>query len=164
MRRAVELDGATPAIRVELGRLELTAARYAAAKGEDPARFLAAAKEALEPTLRVNANHAPTLAALAEVYTLRAEHAKMLHLKAGEEISQGLNIADKALANFPNMPLALAAKGTLHLLRARAGSGAAQKEGAHRAVELLEEALKKNPLLPQRIKDYLGEARKLYGG
>src|SRR5262249_46086108 len=109
LRRAVELDGRAPAIRVELGRLEMTAARRTAALGKDVRPALAAAKETLDQSRHVNATHAPTLAALAALHALRAEHARALHTEAEQEITEGLSAADAALAIYPKMALATAA-------------------------------------------------------
>jgi serine/threonine-protein kinase len=160
LRKAVALDGRAPAIRVELARLEMTAARYAAAHGHDGSASLEAAKETLEQSLAVNARHAPTLAALAELHALRA---RLPHAALDREVDAGIAAADAALAIYPRMPLATAAAGGLYLARATSRSGAAQKDDARRALELLEAAVASNPLLGRAVTDRLQEARKLRG-
>jgi hypothetical protein len=59
------------------------------------------------------------------------------------------------------MPLATAAKGALYLARAKSRSGAAQKDDARHAVELLEAAVASNPLLGRDLVGRLQEARTL---
>jgi len=178
LRRAIELDGREPESRLELARLEMTAARRAAALGQDPAPHLDAARAALERGIEIHPRHAPTFAALAELHALAAEHAEHAEraerrksgAAADEAITAGLAAADRALALQHRMALAMAAKGNLHFLRARSlppgaksakDAKASREDDARRAVEMLEQALATNPLLPARYKDRLAEARKL---
>lgn len=164
LRHAVEIDPATSDFRADLARLEITAARYAATKRQDPAPSLASARAALEPTLQAKVRGADALAAMAEIHALRAPHARRLRVNLNDEIRDGLLAADNALQTFPDMPRALAAKGTLELLRARSESGSARKLTARIALSTLERALAKNPLLPEEVKLLRDEAKKLVDG
>lgn len=164
LRHAVEIDPATSDFRADLARLEITAARYAATKRQDPAPSLASARAALEPTLQAKVRGADALAAMAEIHALRAPHARLLRVNLNDEIRDGLLAADNALQTFPDMPRALAAKGTLELLRARSESGSARKLTARIALSTLERALAKNPLLPEEVKLLRDEAKKLVDG
>jgi serine/threonine-protein kinase len=164
LRHAIEIDPAASDFRVDLARLEITAARYAATKGENPALSLANARAALEPTLQAKAQRADALAAMAEIHALRAHHPPRPGANVDEEIRDGLLAADNALQTFPDMPLALAAKGTLELLHARSESGNARKLAARTALSTLERALTRNPLLPEEVKLLRDEAKKLVDG
>lgn len=164
LRRAVEIDPVTSDFRVDLARLEITAARYAGAKGRDPAPALASARAALEPMLQAKVRGADALATMAEIHALRAHHARRLRVNVNDEIRDGLLVADSALHTFPDMPRALAAKGALELLRARSESGSAQKLTARIALSTLELALTRNPLAPEEVKLLRDEAKKLVDG
>jgi serine/threonine-protein kinase len=155
--RAAALDAQEPAIRLDLGLLATMTARRAATRGEATAPWLDEAERAIDEGLRINPRHAPLYAALAEVLALRAEHDK----DPARSLERGLAAADKALEHNPSWALAMAAKGTLFALRARAGKSksAARAEDTGLAVQWLEKALATNPLLPQRFKDTLTEAR-----
>ncbi len=155
LRRAAELDAQEPAIRLELGLLAMVTARRAAARREETAPWLDEAERAIEEGLRINPRHAPLHAALAELFALRAEHDK----EPGKPLGRGLAAADKALEHNPKWALAMAAKGTLFALRARVGKGAARADDTKLAAHWLEKALATNPLLPQRFKDRLADAR-----
>jgi eukaryotic-like serine/threonine-protein kinase len=164
LRRAVEIDPVASEFRVGLAQLEITAARDAAKKGKDPAPSLSNARAALEPMLQAKTRDADTFAAMAEIHALRAEYARRLRGNADEEIGAGLLAADNALQTFSDMPLALAAKGTLELLRARSRAGKAKMLTARIALSTLEQALAKNPLLPEKVKLLRDEAKKLADG
>jgi hypothetical protein len=109
----------------------------------------------LEEGVRLNPRHAPLHAALAELFVLRAEHARSHEGNQDLEIDQGLAAAEKSLAINPRWAPALAAKGTLYALRAGGGKAATRADDERRAAESLEAALATNPLLSQRYKDRL---------
>jgi eukaryotic-like serine/threonine-protein kinase len=69
-------------------------------------------------------------------------------------------MADKALAINPRLGTALASKGALHLLRARAAAGDARvrMQAARDAKASLEAAIRENPLLARERGAALKEA------
>jgi hypothetical protein len=160
----MEIDPVEPYLRGELARLEITAARYAAAKGQNPAPLLASALAVLDPVVKTKAPSPQGIVVLAELHAFRAEYARRLRLNADEEIRHGLAAADSALKATPDVPLALAAKGTLELLRAQLQQGNARKLTAQIALSTLERALTRNPLLPERIRLLRDEAKNLADG
>lgn len=159
LERAVKLDPQEPTIRLELGRLAMTMAQRPAPLHGHTASRLDEARKVLEEGVRINPRHAPLHAALAELFVLRAEHARSHAGTQDLEIDQGLAAAEKSLAINPRWAPALAAKGALYALRARRGKAAARADDARRGAESLEAALATNPLLSQRYKDRLAEAR-----
>jgi serine/threonine-protein kinase len=164
LRHAIEIDKVEPYFRVHLARLEMTAARYAVTKGQDPASFLTNARVVLDPVPKINAPGAQALVVIAELHAFRAEYARRLRLNIDDEIKNGLAAADSALTGIPDLPLALAAKGTLELLRAQSQQGNARKLTAQIALSTLERALTRNPLLPERIRLLRDEAKNLADG
>jgi tetratricopeptide (TPR) repeat protein len=161
LERALALDDSTPAIRVELGSVELDAARIEATHGTDPKPQIDRARDLLAPILKMNPQHAPTLALMADLHAFRAEHARTLHIDVEKEIAEGLISANDALAAFPDMPLALSTKGALLLFRARESSGVTRSEDAQQSASCLDKAFEKNPLLPEQFRALRAEARAL---
>ncbi len=164
LRRGIELDPTEVILRAELARLEITAARHAATKGDDPTPFVASARAALLPATNKKVPNAEVLVAQAELHTVRAEYARRLRVDIDEEIQKGLHAADAALQAVADMPLALAAKGTLELLRARSKEGNQRKAAAAIALSTLSRALGRNPLLPERVRLLRDEAKSLSEG
>jgi hypothetical protein len=164
LRRGLEIDPTDADMRGELARLEMTGARYAISKGHDPASLLASARAAIEPVLNTKASNANVLVVLAELHAFRAEYAQLLRLNIDDEIKNGLAAADGALKAIADLPLALAAKGTLELWRAGTQKGNARKLAARLALSTLERALTRNPLLPERIRLHREEAKNFVTG
>lgn len=159
LERAAELDAQEPAIRLELGQLYLTMARQAIAEKGNSAAVLDNAEKAFREGLRVNARYAPLHSTLAEVLAMRAELGNGTTAEREKLIAGGLSAADAALEHNPTWALAMAAKSTLHALRASLKPDSARAEDIRLATEWLAKALTINALLPPRFKDRLDALR-----
>ncbi|MDI1450968.1 serine/threonine-protein kinase [Polyangium sp. 6x1] len=135
--------------RVDQARAEILALRWALAKGKaDPAMFDAAFAP-LAPVLDKERANPHVYEALAELHELRAGWLLGRKKNAENDLVKGLVMADKALAIHPTMATALASKGALHLLRARAAARGkkGRTQAAREAKASFESALRENPLL-----------------
>ncbi|MDC0741663.1 hypothetical protein [Polyangium mundeleinium] len=149
--------------RVEQTRTETLALRWALANGKADSAMFDAAFAPLVPILAKERANPQVYEALAEVYELRAGWLLERKKNAENELAMGLVMANKALAIHPTLATALASKGALHLLRARAAArGAkARTQAAREAKASLEAALRENPLLARERGAALKEAERL---
>jgi serine/threonine-protein kinase len=99
---------------------------------------------------------------LAEIHEIRAAWLADRRKSAGEEITRGLEMAEKALARNPHMATAHAVMGGLHLLAARAARDPkASREAARRAKDALDAALRANPLIARDRRPAIEEVERL---
>jgi hypothetical protein len=135
--------------RVQRARIEVLAARWALREGAPPPAELDAALTSLSAMLDQERAPPQIYQTLAEIHELRAAHLLARtppREGAGEEITKGLKMAEKALARNPRMAAAHAVKGGLYLLEARAARDPASAlAAARRAKESLAAALRENP-------------------
>ncbi|MDI1429124.1 serine/threonine-protein kinase [Polyangium sorediatum] len=149
--------------RVERTRTETLALRWALAKEKADAAMFDAAFAPLLPVIAKERANPQVYEALAEVYELRAGWLLERKKNAENDLTLGLVMAKKALAIHPTLAPALASKGALHLLRARATArdAKARRQAAREAKASLEAALKENPLLARERGAALKEAERL---
>ncbi|MDI3282548.1 serine/threonine-protein kinase [Polyangium sp. 15x6] len=148
--------------RVDQARAEILALRWALTKGNADSAMFGAALAPLLPVLDKERANPQVYEALAEVYELRAGWLLGRKKNAENDLTTGLEMADKALAIHPTMATALASKGALSLLRARATRDAkARTQSAREAKASLEAALRENPLLARERGAALKEAERL---
>jgi tetratricopeptide (TPR) repeat protein/predicted Ser/Thr protein kinase len=99
---------------------------------------------------------------LATIHQLRAAWSLSRGEDPAKDLEIGLAHAAEALDVNPRMPTALAVKGALHLVAARAAeTPALRREAAEQAVASLSEALRGNVYLTREFEPVLGEARRL---
>jgi serine/threonine-protein kinase len=146
---------------LESARVRLIEARWAVLRRQDPARALDAAADALRRAEAVNPGAPAIYIAQAQTERLRAEAALAQGRDPAEALRAGLGRADRALAINPAEAQALALRGTLAALAARAETDPARRrEKAARAAADLEKALAQNPLLRREVGAILEEARR----
>ncbi|MDI1477267.1 serine/threonine-protein kinase [Polyangium sp. y55x31] len=148
--------------RIEQARTESIALRWALAKGSAEAAMFDAAFAPLLPVLDKERANPQVYEALAEIHELRAGWLLARKKNVENDLTMGLVMAEKALAIHPNMATALAAKGALSLLRARAARDAkARTLAAREAKASLEAALRENPLLARERGAAVKEAERM---
>jgi serine/threonine-protein kinase len=146
---------------LESARVRLIEARWAVLRRQDPARLLDAAMEALRRAEAVNPGAPAVYIAQAQTERLRAEAALAHGRDPAEALRAGLGRADRALAINPAEAQALALRGTLAALAARAETDPARRrEKAARAAADLEKALALNPLLRREVGAILEETQR----
>lgn len=152
--RAIEKDAAGPSARIDLARVEVIAIRWALAEHKISATMFDAARKPLAPLLSEECDDPRIYEIVAEIIELRARWHAASHSSPDDDITQGLVMADRALAKNPNMADALATRAQLHLEQARAThDGQTRAAAARQAKTDFENAFRKNPLL-----------ERLYGG
>jgi len=131
--------------RVALARTEILALRWAIAKENAKANLFEAAFSALSPVLEEERANPHVYQTLAEIYEIRTGWRG--GRDAEKDISEGLAMAEKALAIDPEMATALASKGALLLARARGLRDEKLKTDAARAGRTALDAARRENLL-----------------
>jgi serine/threonine-protein kinase len=147
--------------RIHLARVEIIALRWAILKGNADTGLFDAAFAPLLPLLDRPRENPEVYLALAEIHALRAGWLFAREQRAEQDGSNGLSMADKALAIHPRMAAALATKGVLFLVQARASRDAKRRSEALRGAKAsLEAALRENPLLARELGEVLEDAER----
>ncbi len=146
-----------------LTKLQILEARWAAARGRDPTPIFAAAETMGRRSLALSHGGSPdTLRVLAELFRRRAEWRGGPELAVARDVREGLDMAARALAQNPQMALAAAVQGALHLVAARASDRpAARAAEAKSAIAALEHALTLNGNLAHEYGPLKAEAARL---
>jgi serine/threonine-protein kinase len=150
--------------RVWRARVEIVELRWALSQRKAKDEQFQAAFAPLLPLLdkeRVDPRFYQTLA---EIHALRAAWLLSERKSPGESISKGLEMAAKALALNPRMATALANRGALLLVQARAAKDPeARIEAARQAEVALSAAVRENPKLEREQAQALAEVKALLG-
>ncbi len=135
--------------RVDQARTEILALRWATSKSRADGALFDAALAPLRSVLDKERANPHVYQALAEIHELRAGWLLARRQRADQDLATGLVMASKALIINPHLATALASRGALHLLRARAADREAKAriEAAREAKAALEAALREDPLL-----------------
>jgi hypothetical protein len=130
---------------------------------EDPEPLFREAAAAFDRCLELNLKQVDTYQAIAELYRFWAEHDALRHKdRFREHLAKGLAAAEQALAINAQRAQALAVRGELYGLEARAGQSPAERQdSANKAQASLAEALKRNALLARRVGAWLDEAGRI---
>jgi hypothetical protein len=160
--RAIEKDPQSLSHKVWRARLEIVGIRWAMKQHKASAPMFEAARAPLQPVLAQERDDPSPYQTLAEIYGLRAAWLLDQRKTPNEDITQGLAMADKALSKNPRLATALATKGHLHLLQARAARDrSARSQAAQRATDAFASAFRENPLLKRSYDASLAEATQL---
>jgi serine/threonine-protein kinase len=164
LRRSIALDHAFELSYFSIGEGELAAARWAIDHGASPAAPFAAASAAYEKSVALNPSEADALRGLAELSRLRAEWSAAHHRPVDADVRAGLEQANRALAINARHATAALEAGALHLVAARAASGAKRRAEAAEAHERLYAALGFDGNLEREARPLFDEATKLMNG
>jgi serine/threonine-protein kinase len=142
---------------------QLLEARWAAARGGDPRAAFAAAEATGRRALAVSDGESvDTLRLLAQLHRHRAEWWATRKASVAADVRAGLALAARALEKNPQLALAIATEGALHLLAARAaGDPRERSASAARARDALRSALDIDGNLDHEYRPLLGEATRL---
>lgn len=142
--------------------LELSRARWAMASGGDPAAAFSSAEESLSKALSTNPRDAASYLQRAESEYWRATWLVKLDGDPGDPLARGLEWVDRALEIKPDFADALALRGRLQLMAARATTDpTAATRAAGLARDALEASLAIDANLEWRLRGDLAEARRL---
>jgi hypothetical protein len=148
-----------PVVRAEL---ELIGIRWAMKKGKATAGHFEAALDLVRPRHDAEPFDAARYRVTAEIHEQRALWLLERGRNPDEDIERGLAMAEKALSRYVRMAPALAVRGRLYLLRARAArEPSARAEAARVAKASLEAAFRANPLLERKHEQAMREAERL---
>ncbi|XYI02187.1 hypothetical protein ACMHYB_21370 [Sorangium sp. So ce1128] len=135
---------------------------WATLRGKAFAAMFSAAFEPLLPLVDKERADPHIYQTLAELHELRADWLISKKKGADRDWASGLAMADKALSINSHTATALASKGALLLSQARATKREhLRREAARQAKDLLEAALRENPLLSRARSAALKEAADL---
>lgn len=143
-------------------RVELIHLRWLLHSNKLELEAFAAAAAPLQPLLEKKLIYPNLYQTMAEIYELEAGFRLGRGLSAEATVTSGLTMAAKALAINPNMATALASRGRLLLLRARAGRDL-KTQAASEAERSLSAAVQKNRLLGRELEPLLRELRSRQG-
>jgi serine/threonine-protein kinase len=148
-----------PVVRAEL---DLIGIRWAMKKGKATAGHFEAALDLVRPRQDAEPFDAARYRVTAEIHEQRALWLLERNREPDEDIDRGLALAEKALSRYARMARALAVRGRLYLLRARAArEPSARAEAARLAKASLEAAFRANPLLERKHEQAMREAERL---
>jgi tetratricopeptide (TPR) repeat protein len=125
---------------------------------KDPTDAWKRAEEQMNRAIKLNPNLAAAYQAMARLHWQQAQWRRMRNQSYGVQLRRGLDMAEKAMELNPMMSEALALKGVLYLLQAKARATAEREEALGSARESLQQALSTNPLLSSEFGPYLKEA------
>jgi eukaryotic-like serine/threonine-protein kinase len=147
---------------IRRARVEVLGLRWALRQRKIRKAQLDAAFAPLLPMLAEDRAQPHLYQTLAEIYEIRAAWRHESREAIGQDVTLGLQMSDKALAINPRMATALAVKGALFLMRARASRDPdAKRDAALRARALLSLALRENPLVERNWKHAIEEVERL---
>jgi len=153
------LDDQPPVVRAEV---ELIGIRWAMKNGKATAGHFEAALDLVRPRHDAEPFDAARYRVTAEIHEQRALWLLERGREPDEDIERGLAMAEKALSRYARMAPALAVRGRLYLLRARAArEPSARAEAARLAKASLEAAFRANPLLERKHELAMREAERL---
>lgn len=161
LRHALELNPQFHDAASDLGECAVLRARVALAGQRDPGPALTAAEGWFRKALTLNPDHADARLGLAKAARRRAEWILTSGGDPTTQVAAGLDSQAAARAVNPALPEVEAEAGALHLVAARASSGAPRAEAASRAAAILRQALARNPLLDLDYADLSREAEAL---
>jgi serine/threonine-protein kinase len=141
--------------------LEITAARVAIARGDDPTRAFGAAEMTVRKLLTSDHDDADALRALATLERFRADWLLRAGRPAEASLRDGLTAVDQAEALTPDVAESFATEGALHLLAARAARASERVRHATLAHATLTRALEMNAFLAHDYRPLLDEAASL---
>ncbi|UQA60912.1 serine/threonine-protein kinase [Polyangium aurulentum] len=157
IRGAVSIDW-----RTEVAKIEVVALRAALQRGKLRVEDFEAALAPLNPVLSEEHTDPRPYQVMAEILAFRAAWAQDCGRAPQKDVAAGLLMAEKALSKNPHMATAIAAKGRLHLVQARAARTHPERaEAARRAKEAFASAFQENPTLAREHGDALREAAAL---
>jgi serine/threonine-protein kinase len=137
-------------------------ARWLAGLGRDPQAAFAKAEAAGKSELaRQGAKSVDALLELAEVYRRRAEWRAGHKQSVDSDVREGLALTARASKENPSNADVAHTEGALHLILARAASGAVRTEAAGQARATFEKALRMNANLEHGVRPMLDEATRL---
>lgn len=133
---------------------EMVAARFAIAEHRPPNAFLDRAETLLQKALAITPTCAECLESRASLYLLSAQNHASLHASYDKDLRLGIESADLALKENPQLATTHAIRGKLLLLQAHLQSGSVRQQVALQAQASLERAFK----IKQSLKrDYDGD-------
>jgi serine/threonine-protein kinase len=148
--------------RVRAASVETIALRWALRNGKAVEAQLDAALAPLLPVLDVERADPQLYQTLGEIRELGSAFRIQRGDDPKSEIDEGLAQIAHALSLHPHMASALACKGRLLLLRAKAATDRREaQEAARMALEAFSAAARENPLLERRERQSVDEARRL---
>ena len=161
IQRSIFISPNSPESYLLQVQLLLLSAQNDARHNKSPLATLQQAQGAAARARDLNAKLPNVYLHLAEIARVTAEWQVSHQRSAEEDITHGLGAVDQALGLNPTLAPALAVRGALYLLQARANHGQARKQSAGLAATALQQALGKNPLLEHQYGALLGEATQL---
>jgi hypothetical protein len=142
--------------------LDLIGIRWAMKNGKATPGHFEAGLEQVSPRSDAEPFDAARWRVTAEIHERRAAWLLERDRKPDEDIERGLAMAEKVLSRYARMAPALAVRGRLYLLRARAArEPSARAEAASLAKASLEAAFRANPLLERKHEQAMREAERL---
>ncbi|MDI1478898.1 serine/threonine-protein kinase [Polyangium sp. y55x31] len=159
VRKAAEADPSDIDLHDIVARMDLFRALAKATQGKAEEQDFEAAAAFLRPLVEKVRNDPRPYQTLSNVHARKAAWLEAHGKTAEAEVSAGLGMVEKALAIHPRDPKALATKGELLLVRARAARGEDRRAAARAAGEAFAEALRENPRLAQARGEMVKEAK-----
>ncbi|HEY7162434.1 MAG TPA: hypothetical protein VH815_14305, partial [Acidobacteriota bacterium] len=145
-----------------VGDAEMASAKWAMKQGQSPVAYFDAARKAYQKSIECNIEEPRTYALMADVYRWEADWQIQQKRSAKTSIENGMHWIDKGQKLNANDYFAIAIQGTLFLQQARTESNSTKRtKYAASAINALEKAIQKNPLLRIQYEPFLKEARDL---
>ena len=161
-REAADLNPSDAEPWLILGEAETVLGRWQAGSRRDPVSAYRGAQTALEHAITLNPRSVDARCAAARLQFWWGSHVLATGGRAAEHLSLGTAALDQ-LEGGTDRADALAARGLLELLSARAATGGKRAEAARSATQAFEQALTRNRWLDRELSGQLAAARSLAG-
>ena len=161
--QATELNPSDSEPWLNLGEAETILGRSQAGSRRDPGDAYRHAQSALEHAITLNSRSVDARCAIARLHFWWGSHTLAGGGRPTAQIRLGTAALDE-LKEGSDRPDALAARGLLELVAARAATGTARADAARSAVQSLEQAISHNQWLNRQLGDQLAEAKRIAGG